>query len=237
MQHTKALRDLLSEYLPWHATRLAFSASFLLALLRNKTVNFVTLSLDLNPEAQAESSYRRIQRFFKDFRIDRELIARLLLGLLPRKDGFVVIMDRSNWRFGKLEINILMVAIAHEGIAFPVVWSLLPKCGNSHTSERITLMERFLQVVAAADIEAFLADREFIGDDWFAYLTDKHIPFHIRIRQDALCDGWLNVFMFFHKLPVGEARILRRPAGAGGLSRTGAGEARSGIGSWAMSWQ
>jgi hypothetical protein len=208
MQASKDLQSLLGQHLAWHATRLDFAARFILALIHTKTVNLVDISLDLNAAAKPESNYRRIQRFFKDFTIDNLTIARLMLFLLPARNRFVVVMDRTNWRFGKLDINILTLAIAHNGTAFPVVWTLLPKAGNSNTTERIELLERFLRVVEAKDVEAFLADREFVGHDWFAYLSGKRIPFHIRVRQDALCDGWFNAFLFFHRLPVGQSRCL-----------------------------
>ncbi len=208
MQASKDLQTLLKQHLNWHATRLDFAARFILALIHTKTGNLVDISLDLNAEAKSESSYRRIQRFFKDFTIDKLTIARLMLLLLPTRGAFVVVMDRTNWRFGKLDINILILAIAHNGIAFPIVWALLPKPGNSNTQERIALMGRFLRVVDAKDIKSFLADREFVGRDWFAYLQDKRIPFHIRVRQDALCDGWFNALLFFHRMPVGQSRSL-----------------------------
>jgi hypothetical protein len=71
-------------------------------------------------------------------------------------------------------------------------------------------MERLLKVVSARDIEAFVADREFVGQAWFAYLNSEHIAFHIRIRRDTLCDRWLRVSVFFAKRPVGEARTLHQ---------------------------
>ncbi len=208
MQASKDLQTLLRQHLTWHATRLDFAARLILALIHTKTVNLVDISLDLNAEAKPESNYRRIQRFFKDFAVDSLIIARLMLLLLPTREAFVVVMDRTNWRFGKLDINILMLAIAHNGIAFPVVWTLMPKAGNSNTQERIELMERLLQVVNVKNIQAFLADREFVGRDWFGYLQTRRIPFHIRVRQDALCDGWFNAFLFFHRLPAGQSRSL-----------------------------
>ena len=208
MQASKDLQILLKQHLAWHATRLDFVARFILAMIHTKTVNLVDISLDLNGEAKPESNYRRIQRFFKDFTIDHLTIARLMLLLLPPREAFVVVMGRTNWRFGKLDINILMIAIAHNGVAFPIVWTLLPKAGNSNTTERIELMERLLQVVNVKDIQAFLADREFVGRDWFTYLRTRRVPFHIRVRQDALCDGWFNAYLFFHRLPVGQSRSL-----------------------------
>ena len=84
----------------------------------------------------------------------------------------------------------------------------MPKAGNSNTHERIELMQRLLSVVDVKDTQGFLADREFVERDWFAYLQRRRTPFHIRVRQDALCDGWFNAFIFFQHLPEGQSRCL-----------------------------
>ena len=52
-----------------------------------------------------------------------------------------------------------------------------------------------------------LADREFIGGDWFAYL-ERHIPFII--PKDALGDNWFHLFGFFQRLPLGEHKVLKQ---------------------------
>ena len=53
-------------------------------------------------------------------------------------------MNRTNWKFGRTDINVLMIAIFYQGIAYPILWQLLAKVGNSNTAERKALMERFL---------------------------------------------------------------------------------------------
>jgi hypothetical protein len=55
-------------------------------------------------------------------------------------------MDRTNWKFGQININLLILGIAYKGIAFPVLWLFLPKQGNSNRAERIELIERFLDI-------------------------------------------------------------------------------------------
>jgi hypothetical protein len=39
-------------------------------------------------------------------------------------------MDRTNWKFGKANINILTVGISWRGTAIPLVWMLLDKRGQ-----------------------------------------------------------------------------------------------------------
>lgn len=93
-------------------------------------------------------------------------------------------MDRTNWKFGKANINILTVGIVYKNIAFPVVWILLAKQGNSSTDERIRVMKKVLNLIPNHQIEHLLADREFIVKKWFLWLKQQKIPFVIRIKEN-----------------------------------------------------
>lgn len=206
-QHKTSLKRILEQRLPMNRARLTCLIDLLLALIQEKTVNLVSLSLAFQGLSQPESAYRRIKRFFSEIRLDKVKIARLILDLLPAPP-YTVCVDRTNWQFGRFDINILVIAITHRGIAFPIVWSFLAKQGNSCSEERIDLLQCFLEHVAPKDISFLLADREFIGVTWFSYLDKRHIPFAIRIRKDSLCDNWCPVYALFAHLPVGELRIL-----------------------------
>ena len=83
-----------------------------------------------------------------------------------------------------------MRAVAHQGIAFPLLWTLLPKRGNSNTDERLDLVGQFLKLFARQQIAYLTADREFVGQAWIKYLLKQPVPFRIRIRQsDRLSNG------------------------------------------------
>ena len=79
-----------------------------------------------------------------------------------------------------------MLGVAWRGLAFPVLWRLLPRTGVSSTSERIALVKRFLRLVEAGRIRTVVADREFIGEQWLAFLEEAGLPFVMRIRKNAL---------------------------------------------------
>lgn len=207
MKHKEKLEKYLGGQLGWHKSRIVFVSCFILSLIQQKTVNLVGISQAFCSEAQAESSYRRIQRFFQRFFFGQEQVSQIIIKLLP-KPPYTVCLDRTNWQFGSFKINILMLSIAYQGVAFPMVWFLLDKKGNSHTQERIKLLERFLKLVCAKDIAMLVADREFIGHAWFAFLNDHKIPFTIRIRQDALVDASDNVHLLFKSLGVGQLHVL-----------------------------
>jgi len=105
-----------------------------------------------------------------------------------------------------------MIGFAYRGIGFPVLWKGLAgeedgsgKEGASSTEERKALFERFLRLVPPEKIRAFVADREFISEEWLGFLTEREVPFVIRIRSNrkvALSksdEAALPVRMFFRE--------------------------------------
>ena len=212
------LKAVLAEHLPWHGARIGFLAQFLLALLKVRSVSLAELATGFGGPAKVESHYKRLQRFFRSFEIDQDSLARLLARLVPVGQGpWRLAMDRTHWRFGKTDLNFLVLGIAYRGIAGPIFWRVLDKAGNSDTAERIALMERFLKVFGAARIAALLADREFVGEDWFCWLQRNGIPFHQRLKRDTLVpNAWnrtMRLDVLFGSLKPGESHALpgRRP--------------------------
>jgi hypothetical protein len=216
MKHKEKLARSLGVELGWHKSRVEFMACFLLSLIQQKTVNLVSISQGFCSEAQAESSYRRIQRFFEGFEFKQEQVSQIILKLLP-EPPYTVCMDRTNWQFGMFQINILMLSIAYKGVAFPVIWMLLGKKGNSNTRERKKLMKRFLTLIRAQDIEMLVADREFIGQTWFKFLNQQKVPFTIRLRQDTLADASKKVTALFKSLKRGQHKVLTQAHSIYGL--------------------
>ena len=42
-----------------------------------------------------------------------ELVSKLIFNLLPKKENLTLIMDRTNWKFGEVNINILVWGKLH----------------------------------------------------------------------------------------------------------------------------
>jgi len=164
--------------------RIKFFGLFIMALCKVQTVCFEKLATSFANEVKVDSSLRRIQRFMSDYLLDTNLIARLVFALLPHKPPYRLAMDRTNWKFGSANINVLVVAIVYQGIAFPILFTMMPKFGNSSTNERIALMNRYIGLFGKESIDCLLADREFIGDHWLGYLNANGIQYHIRIRDN-----------------------------------------------------
>lgn len=184
IERTK-LTTILQQHLGWHAARTKLAAAFVLALLRMRTVNFPSLALSLNPQAKRESNERRLQRFFAGFNLNLDSFAKLLYGLTPASGPLVVTLDRTHWQLGQVDLSVLLFGVAHQGIAFPIVWRLLGKAGNSNHTEQDALLKRLLKIIPKDRIKAVVADREFIGEAWLETLEHSGVPFVVRIRKNA----------------------------------------------------
>jgi hypothetical protein len=210
MKHAHKLEEVFQEKLKWNKARIKFFALFIIALITVRTVNLTEIALSINAFVLIESNYRRIQRFFSDFKVDFDLIAKLIVDIIPVKGPFTLSIDRTNWKIGKVNINILTLAIAYKGIAFPLLWSFLHKKGNSNTKERKEIIERFIKLFGVNKIKCLVGDREFIGKKWFAYLKRKKIIFYIRVKANAKISKERRIDFFFKKLEVNEYFIIPR---------------------------
>jgi hypothetical protein len=170
-------------YLPWHKSRLVCLCASILALIQMRTVNLAQLAVALAGDATTDSNYKRLQRFMRD-PLDEDAFALQMATLLSNPKPWVLTLDRTNWEIGEKVVNILVLAIAHQGAAIPLLWTMLDKKGNSNTAERIALLERFVRLFGAARIQCLTADREFVGKQWVEYLLRTKIPFRLRIKAN-----------------------------------------------------
>ncbi|MGA7955274.1 MAG: IS4 family transposase [Gloeobacterales cyanobacterium] len=213
MNQITRIQQTLQPHLGWHGARVSFLALFLVAVFRVKTVNLTQLAAAFIGTAQSESHYKRLQRFLSGFELDYYTIARFVVSLMAIPQPWVLSVDRTTWEFGECVHNVLMLGVVHHGVAFPLLWWMLDKKGNSNTDERIDLLQEFFEVFPEAQVEYLTADREFVGHDWFEYLLKQaDVEFRIRIREsDKLDNGRqaLKAKVVFSSLKVGQQQVLR----------------------------
>jgi len=204
MEHLESLKSVFKDYFQWSVYRIDFFGSLISAIVRSRSVNMQKVAENMEGSAKTASNYRRIQRVFKEQKIDFDMSARLMSTILPDDEKWILTMDRTNWKLGTSNVNLLVLAVAHQGMAIPLLWKFLTKeesgkeggetsaigkRGNSDYKERRELIERFIRIFGKERIKALSADREFIGKDWFERLTKEDIPFVIRIRNNSLIDN------------------------------------------------
>lgn len=222
MSNYSELRKTLQAHLPWHKARVSFLALFLLALLKVKTVNLSELALGFGGFALSESNYKRLQRFFRGFDIDYHEIAQVVVNWMQIPQPWVLSVDRTTWEFGSRCYNILTVGIVHEGVAFPVLWWMLNKKGNSNSDERMRLMEELCQLFPDTKIRCLCGDREFVGQSWVRYLLlEPAMPFRLRIRASDKIErdgNGLAAKVVFAHLKPGERQRLKGSCKVWGLT-------------------
>jgi len=214
MNNINLIRKTLKPHLKWHGARLSFLALFLIALFRVKTVNLSELSTGFMGKAKAESNYKRLQRFLREFEIDYYTLAKLVIEMMSIPEPWVLSVDRTQWQFGSKVFNILTLGVVYQGVAFPLLWWMLEKKGNSNTQERVDLLEEFVDIFCDRKIACICADREFLGHNWLKYLLSQPmIAFRIRIRENELLgDGehQLSTRIVFSHLKIGQSQISRQ---------------------------
>lgn len=186
------LPEKLHQELGINKARAKFITLFITSLIRVRTVNLTEIALNFSPKVEISSSYRRIQNFFLSFKICYHLLAKLIMSLLPN-EPLVLSIDRTNWQFGKADINIFMLTVEYHGVAVPILWHMLNKRGNSNQSERIKLIKEFVSLFGKHRIDKLLADREFIGERWIKYLKKEGIVFGIRVKQNMTANNITGV--------------------------------------------
>lgn len=180
-----ALYVILRTHLPFHASRVKFILLLVLSLIKVQSVCFVRLASGFDNPVLLGSNVRRIQRFFAQYVLEGKWISLLLFKMLPHQSRYGLTLDRTNWKLGCVNINILMLGVVYEGVAYPLLWTFLGnKRGNSDQQVRIELLKRFIDWFGIACIDYVVADREFVGEQWWAFLITHHIRFFMRIREN-----------------------------------------------------
>ena len=195
MTKVRSLEQTLADNLAWNRARIKFVARFLLALYSQRTVNLTRLATAFSGHASEASNYKRLQRFLHSFEIPYAEVAHLVVKLLGAPHPYTLALDRTNWKIGQVEVNILLLSLVYRGIGFPLVWCVLPHAGNSDTTERVTLLEIFLDLFGAKNVQCLCGDREFVGKAWFTFLQTNRIPFQMRLKKDALVKNGRGQFV------------------------------------------
>ena len=199
-------------FISFHGARLKTLVLIVQAMAAVGSINLVKVAAGLKTDVSPASNYRRIQHFIHEIQIKPEFLIPFLLKLAGIQAPYTLILDRTNWEFGKAKINFLMLSVYGNGWSIPILWSLLPKKGNSNEQERIELLDRFFSIIGEGKIYNLLADREFIGDKWMRYLIDQEIPFDIRIRENMIVQYKgisMRVTRLFKGIPIGKSMTIR----------------------------
>ena len=166
----------------WNLARIKCLAQLVFAMTVVKTVNLAQIATAFQGDTKESSNYKRACRFMTNFALPMASVAKFVVSMFPFGDSWYIAIDRTNWKFGKKDINVFMLSICYCGIAVPLLWKTLDKRANTKTIHRIEIIERFIKLFGIGKIKSLLADREFIGKEWIQFLVKEKIPFVIRVK-------------------------------------------------------
>lgn len=111
-------------------------------------------------------------------------------------------MDGTEWKIGSFELHVLVLAAQVNGVAIPVYFKVYEHKGVLSEHERINFIRKSFVII---DLQGkiLIADREFIGKEWFKSLVDFGLNFVIRLRKGMYSSQIPN----YHKL---EKRALKK---------------------------
>ena len=92
-------------------------------LIELRTSNLKKIATKVNNNKEVDVNYRRLNRFFQFVRVSENLMAKLMSNFVKDDEKWTLTIDRTNWKFGKTHINLLVLAIAYRGMAIPILWT------------------------------------------------------------------------------------------------------------------
>ena len=148
--------------------RIDLLSSLVCALIQVRLVNLRKLACSLPGLAQIASHYRRLQRFFSSGFSPWVFTELIVSKVVAPGQPQVLVMDRTHWKWGRTDLNVLCVGLVYQGVSIPLAYQSLQKPGNSNTDERKHLLTHVWTYLDAR-VCCLVADREFIGRDWVAF--------------------------------------------------------------------
>jgi len=169
-----------------HLARKKFIALFVFGMIECGHVQFTRIGGVMETKSKTDSNVRRIQDFFANYKLDYRQLAMLLFFLVPQEGEVDLMIDRTNWTFGQLDINFLVISINCRGVGVPIWFELLAdkSGGNSNTKERKAVLRQVLKLLQGRDLTLY-GDREFIGQEWVDFLLKSQIHFFLRIKMNT----------------------------------------------------
>jgi DDE family transposase len=215
MNKNKTLISYISSHFSMHPARIIIMIEIILALIKVGSVRQHKLAQGARIQTKTSSITRRIQRFFEQQFLHPYKASKLIFSMFSWDEKITFTLDRTNWKFGIIDINFLVICGIYKNYSIPLCWMLLAHQGNSDTKCRIDLIEMLLSIVPASRIKSLLADREFIGKEWFQYLQVSGIPFCIRIKENMLIQdthhgGQIKLNKLFRHLLFGQSREVHQ---------------------------
>lgn len=120
-QRNQPLINLLNNHFNLNLSRTKCLAGLILSMIKLQTINLANICSGFESKIKPSSTYRRLQRFIKEEIIPARALAKMVVAIkgLDKEKKWKLTMDRTNWKIGKIHINILYLAVCHKNVAIP----------------------------------------------------------------------------------------------------------------------
>lgn len=166
-----------------HKSRQEFLVELINGVIKSRSVVFSEIADKIDKDIKTKSIERRIQDFFQKVNFDYMQLGIFLLSFVHH-EKLELSLDRTEWDFGEVQVNILCVVVSIGKMAVPIYFEMLDNnSGNSNWQDRIDLFKSLIKIVGKDRIAIVLMDREFIGQNWLSWLKKAGILFCVRVPK------------------------------------------------------
>ena len=166
-----------------HKNRQEFLDQIIAGMIKSRSVQFCEIAHCIDKPINLESIERQIQDFFQKTDFDYRALMMYFLCFIHH-ERLNLSIDRTEWDFGKTQVNVLCVIVSIGKMGVPLYFEMLDNnSGNSNHEDRITLFTQIVEVVGIHRIELLTMDREFIGHQWLLWLKNQGIDFCVRVPK------------------------------------------------------
>jgi hypothetical protein len=92
-----------------------------LGMISARTVNLTHIAAERPSRAKVASTYRRLQRFFQQVILPEDWSVGIVMALIGNPDRWHLCLDRTNWKIGKSDVNVLVLAVVTERYRVPLM--------------------------------------------------------------------------------------------------------------------
>jgi len=123
--HNILLHSLILNF-SFKKSRLECLNGMIISLIENCSVSGKNMALGIEGAAKHSSRTQRVYRFFRDQIFNYDQVAKFILSIFS-SDNYIIALDRTCWKFGTKDINILFLVIVFGKISVPIYWYCILK--------------------------------------------------------------------------------------------------------------